>query len=143
MWRSNLLDIDTVTRTAEDQAGSHRLCKSSGLVGLVTCFAITNLAYLGADLFLILFGKADKMIVLGANQERDSSLVEASPLPIPLLDAVECALPCQIEHEQDGNGIIAHEWQHVDKLSLTSEIPDGEGDFCVSDRDGLFHEIDT
>jgi hypothetical protein len=42
--------------------------------------------YLIGDLFLLLAREVYKMVVLGANKERDGGLVEASPLPIPLLD---------------------------------------------------------
>jgi hypothetical protein len=46
-------------------------------------------SYLVADLFLILSREVDEVIVFGANKEWDSGLVEASPLSIPLLDAVQ------------------------------------------------------
>lgn len=83
------------------------------------------------------------MVVLCADEEGDGGLVEASPLPVPLLDGVEGALAGQVEHEEDGDGVVADERQHVDKLALASEVPDGEGDFCVSDGDCLFHEVDA
>jgi hypothetical protein len=96
---------------------------------------------LGADLFLIFSGKVDKVVIFSANKEWNGCLVEASSLSIPLFDAIKGALPSQIEHEQDGHGIIADEGQHVDKFSLTSKIPDREGDFCVADRYRLLHEV--
>lgn len=73
------------------------------------------------------------MIVLGPDQERYGGLVEASPLSVPFLDGVECAFPGEVEHKQDSDGIIADQWQHVDELSLPAKIPDGEGNFRVSD----------
>jgi hypothetical protein len=89
--------------------------------------------YLIGDLFLLLAREVDEMVVLGADKERNGGLVEASPLPVPLLDGVQGAFPCQVEHEEYGDGIVAHEWQHVDELALTAKIPDREGDFCVPD----------
>jgi hypothetical protein len=83
------------------------------------------------------------MIVLGTDQERDCSLVEAAPLAVPLFDRVQCALPGQVEHEEYGHGIVADQRQHVHELALATKIPDGEGDFGVPDRDGLLHEVDT
>ena len=83
------------------------------------------------------------MIVFGADQKRDGGLVEASALAIPLLDAVQRALPRQIEHEEDGHCVIADERQHVDELSLSTKIPNRECDLCVADGDGLFHKIDA
>ena len=83
------------------------------------------------------------MVVLCADQEWDGGLVEASSLPVPLLDGVESALPRQVKHEEYRNGVIADQRQHVDELALASQISVGEGDFCVSDGDGLLHEIDT
>jgi hypothetical protein len=45
-------------------------------------------------------------------------LVEPARLSIPLLDRVECRLARKIEHEEDGNGVVADQGQHVDKLAL-------------------------
>lgn len=64
------------------------------------------------------------MIVLGSDQERNRSLIETSSLPVPFFDRIECAFPCEIEHEEDGNGIVADEGQHVDELPLPTQIPD-------------------
>lgn len=83
------------------------------------------------------------MVILGTDKNGNGRLVEPSALPIPLLDTVECALPREIKHEQDGDSVVAHERQHVDKLSLTTKIPDAEGDFSVAYADSLLHEIDT
>jgi hypothetical protein len=58
-----------------------------------------NKTDLCADLFLIFLGKADKMVVLGADQEGNGSLVETSPLAVPFFDTVQCALSCQVKHE--------------------------------------------
>ena len=101
-----------------------------------------GIPYLCADLLLILSGEVDEMIIFGANQERNGGFVEASSLPIPLFDAVECTLPCEIEHEENCNSIIADQRKHVDKFSLATQIPDGECDFSIADRYGLLHEID-
>lgn len=101
------------------------------------------IAHLIGYLLLLLSGKVDEVVVFGANQKRNSSFVESSPLPVPFFNRIECALSCQIEHEQYGNSIVAHQWQHVDKLPLTAKIPDRESYLGVSDRDSLLHEIDT
>jgi len=83
------------------------------------------------------------VVVLCTDKNWDCCLVEPSPLSIPLLDAIQCTLAGEIKHEEDGNCVVAHERQHVDKLSLATEIPDRKGDFRVTDGDCLFHEIDT
>lgn len=83
------------------------------------------------------------MVILCANQERDSGLIEAPSLPVPFFDGVQGALPCQVKHEQYGDSIVAHQRQHVDEFSLTTQIPDREGNFRVPDRDGLLHEVHT
>lgn len=95
------------------------------------------------DLLLLLAGKVDEVVVFGADQERDGGLVEASPLPVPFLNGIECALAGQVEHEEYGDSVVADQGQHVDELALASQVPDGEGDFCVPDGDGLLHEVDT
>ena len=73
------------------------------------------------------------MVVLRADQERDGGFVEASPLAVPFLDGIEGALSGQVEHEEDGDGVVADEGQHVDEFALPAEIPDGECDFRVAD----------
>lgn len=83
------------------------------------------------------------MIVLCAYEDGNGRLVESSPLAIPLLDAVQRALAGQVEHEQDGHGIVTHERQHIDELALAAKIPDAEGDLGIADADGLFHEVDA
>lgn len=88
-------------------------------------------------------GKVDKVVVLGADQDGDSRLVESAPLAIPLLDAVESALARQVKHEEDGDGVVAHQRQHVDKLALAAQVPDGKGDFGVADGNGLLHKVDA
>lgn len=77
MSMAYLLHIDTVTGTAEDEAGLHRLCEALRLQ---------------RDLFLLFPWKVDKVVVLGPYQEWDRGLVEASSLSVPLLDGVECGL---------------------------------------------------
>ena len=84
-----------MTCTAENETRSHGFRKPPGLsaVSLIRCLGDTApLIYLIRDLFLIFSGEIDKMVVLGANEERNGSLVEASTLPVPLLDRVKCAL---------------------------------------------------
>ena len=117
-----------MARAAEDQTGSHRLCEAFGLVG---------------DLLLLFVREIDEMIVLGANQEGNRCLVEASALSVPFLDRVERAFSCEVEHEENSDGIVADKGQHVDELALPAEIPDRERNLGVSDGDGLFHEVDA
>ena len=117
-----------MTRTREDQTGLHGFRKPFRL---------------HADLFLLFAREIDEVVVLGADKERDGRLVEAPALPIPLLDGVEGRFPRQVEHEEDGDGVVANEGQHVDELALPAQVPDGEGDFGVADADGFFHEIDA
>lgn len=47
------------------------------------------------------------MIILRADEERNGSLIKAATLAIPFLDRIEGALACEIEHEQNGNCIVA------------------------------------
>lgn len=96
-----------------------------------------------ADFFLVFSWEVDEVIIFCANKERNSSLVEASTLSVPLFDAVQGGFPGQVEHEEDSDGIVADERQHVDELALATKIPNRKGDLCVSYRDGLLHEIDT
>jgi hypothetical protein len=105
----------------------------------VTCCT----TYLVRNLFLFLARKVDKVIVLCADQEGYRCLIEASSLAVPLLDRVQRALPCQVEHEEYGHSIITDQRQHVYELALATEIPDRERDFRISDRDSLLHKVDT
>lgn len=97
-----------MARTAKDKASSHRLREPSGLI---------------ADLLLIFSREVNEVIVFRADQERDGRLVEASSLSIPFFDTVECGFAGQVEHEEDGDGVVADEWKHVDEFALTAEIP--------------------
>ena len=81
------------------------------------------------------------MVILRTHQERNRSLVESSSLPIPLLDTIEGAFPCQVEHEQDSHSIIANQRQHVYEFSLSSQIPDRERNLRIAYADGLLHEV--
>lgn len=128
MSATHLLHIDAMTRAGKDQRRLHGLGEA---------------ARLSADLFLLLLGEVDKVVILGADQKGDGGLVEAASLPVPLLDAVEGGFPRQIEHEKDGDGVVADERQHVDELALAAQVPDAEGDFGIADGDGLFHEVDA
>lgn len=101
------------------------------------------MAYLKADFFLLFSGKVDKVIVLGADEEGDGSLVETSALSVPFLDGVESALTREIEHEENGDGVVADKGEHVDKFALSTQVPDGEGDFGVPDGDCFLHEVDA
>lgn len=123
-----------MARTAKDKTCSHGLCETSCLADWLVRVGGSGRSklYLIADLFLIFSWEIDKLIVLSADQERNGSLVEASTLSVPLFDAIEGRFSSQVEHEEDGDGIIAHEGQHVDKFALTTQIPDGECNFCIS-----------
>ncbi len=83
------------------------------------------------------------MIILGPNQERNCCFIEASSLPVPFLDRIECAFSREIEHKEDGNGIVADEGEHIDKFALPTQIPNRECDLGVPNRYGLLHEINT
>ena len=97
-----------MTRTAKDETSSHSLRKPSSLI---------------ADLLLIFSGEVHEVVVFRADQERDSCLVETSPLSIPFFDTVECGFAGQVEHEEDGDGVVTDEGEHVDELALAAEIP--------------------
>ena len=142
---SYLLHVDAVAGAAEDETGFHRLGESLCLAwGLAwQGQLVVEARYLIRDFLLLFSREIDKVVVLCADQERYRGLVKASALAIPLLYGVEGALASQVEHEQNGNGVVADERQHVDKLALAAEIPDGEGDLGVPNRDCLLHEIDT
>lgn len=99
--------------------------------------------YLDRDFFLVLPGKVDELIIFGADKERNGCLVEPATLAIPFLDRIQRTLPGQIEHEEDGDGVIANKRKHVHEFSLPTQVPDRECDFRIPDRDGLFHEIDA
>ena len=81
------------------------------------------------------------MVILGADQERNSCLVESTALPVPFLDGIQCALAGEVKHKQNRNGVIAHKRKHIDEFALTAQIPDRESDLRVPDGDCFFHEI--
>ena len=89
-----LLNVDTVTRAAEDQARLHSLREPLGLQ---------------TNLLLLLLREIDKVVVLCANQKRYSRLIESSTLAIPLLDRIQCALAREIEHEEDGYCVVTYQ----------------------------------
>ena len=125
---SYLLNIDAMTRTTEDQASSHSFREPSSLI---------------AYLLLIFLGKIHKVVILRPNEEGNGSLVETTTLSVPFFDAVKCRLASQVEHEKNGDGVIAHKGKHVHELALPAEIPYRKGNFGVTNRDGLLHEIDA
>lgn len=104
----NLLHIDAVACAAEDQAGAHGFGKSSGLPCCQHCCHCTKRGkvYLIAYLLLIFSGEIDKMVIFRANQERNCRLVEAPSLPVPFFDTVQGGFTCEVEHEEDGNGVV-------------------------------------
>lgn len=63
--------------------------------------------YLDRYLLLILTGKVHKVIILGAHQEGDGCLIEATSLAIPLLNRIQCTLASEIKHEKNCNSVIA------------------------------------
>ena len=130
-----LLNVDAVTGTAEDETCSHGFCEASCLDAISSTpqDMLETGPYLIADLLLVFSWEVDKMIVLCANQERDSRLVEASSLSVPFLDTVQGRFAGEVEHEEDSHCIIADEREHIDELSLPTEIPYGECDFSVAD----------
>lgn len=83
------------------------------------------------------------MIILRADEERNGSLIEAATLTVPFLDRIKRALACEVEHKQNGNCIVADQRKHINKLALSAQIPDRECDFCITNRNGLLHEIDA
>lgn len=123
---SYFLDIDAMARATEYQAGSHRFRKPSGLepISARQLHDLSRNTDLVRDLFLVLSWKVHEMVVFRPDEERNSRLVETSPLPIPFLDRVQSTLASEVEHEQDGNGVVADQWQHIDEFPLPAEIPD-------------------
>ena len=107
-----------MTSATKNQTRLHRLREPSGLQ---------------ADLLLLLAREIDEMVVLGADEEGDGGFVEAPALAVPLFDAVEGGLAREVEHEEDGDGVVADEGEHVDEFSLPAQVPDAEGDFGVAD----------
>jgi hypothetical protein len=83
------------------------------------------------------------MVIFGAHQKWNGSLVKPPTLAIPLLDRVQGAFPCEIEHEEYCHSIVADKGEHVDEFALAAEVPYGKGNFCITDGDCLFHEVDT
>lgn len=73
------------------------------------------------------------MIVFRAHEKGNGGLVEASSLPIPLFDGVQSALSSEVEHEEYGYCVVTDQGKHVDKLALTTKIPNRKGDFGVAD----------
>lgn len=73
-----------MTCTTKNQTCAHCFCESSSLI---------------RDLLLILSREVHKMIVFSADQEWNRRFIEASPLSIPLLNAIQRTLPRQIKHE--------------------------------------------
>lgn len=106
---TDLLYVDTMAGTAEDQARLHRARKALCLV---------------RDFLLLFLGEVDKVVVLCADEEGDGGLVEAAALPVPLLDAVERAFARKVKHEEDRDRVVANEREHVDELALPAEVPD-------------------
>lgn len=72
-----------------------------------------------------------------------TNLVEAPRLAVPFFDGVQRRLARKVEHEEDGDGVVAHEREHVDEFTLPAQVPDAEGDFSVADGNGLFHKVDA
>lgn len=68
-------------------------------------------------------------------------LIEPPRLSVPLLDRVERRLAREVEHEEDRDGVVAHERQHVHELALAPEVPERERDRRASHGDGLLHEV--
>ena len=60
------------------------------------------------DFFLVFSREVYEVIVFCAYKERNSRLVEASTLSIPLFDRVERALSCEVEHEENGDCVVTH-----------------------------------
>lgn len=123
-----LLHIDAVAGAAKDQARLHGLCKAFRLQ---------------TNLLLLFLWEIDKVVVFCADEKRDCGLVEAPALAVPLLDGIEGALAGEVEHEEDCDGVVADEGQHVDEFALAAQIPYGEGDFGIPDADCLFHKVDA
>ena len=124
----DLLHVDRVAGGAKNQWSLHGLAEPSSLF---------------CDFVLFLSRERGVMVVLGADEEWNRGLVEPARLPVPLLDRVQRGFAREVEHEKDGNCVVADEWKHVDKLALTAQIPDAKRDFRVADRNGLFHKVDS
>lgn len=94
VWRAYLLHIDAVAGTRKDQRRFHRLREPLRLY---------------RDLLLLFPREVDEVVILCPNEERDGRLVEAAPLSVPLLDTVESGFACEVEHEEDGDCVVADE----------------------------------
>ena len=92
-----------MTSTRKDQAGLHSLREAFRLQ---------------RDLFLLLPGEVDEVIVFCTNQERNGSLIEAATLSIPFFDTVQGRLASEVEHEEDRYCVVADEGEHVDEFAL-------------------------
>ena len=102
--------------TAEYQAGFHCFREALSLVG---------------NFFLLFSWEVDKGIIFCANKEWNGGFVEATTLTIPLFDRIESTLTSEVKHKENGDSIVADEWQHVDEFALTTQVPDGESDLSV------------
>lgn len=122
---------------------NRRACYAGVLAGRYFACSQVRVTDLIRDLLLVFSRKIDKVVIFGADQERDGSFIESPALSVPLLNAVEGALPREVEHEENGHGVVAHQGQHIHKLPLAAKVPDGEGDLGIADGDGLLHEVDT
>lgn len=105
--KTHLLNIYAVAGATEDQRCSHCFGKTAGLGHLLAVKTVGEMPlppqkhglYLIRYLLLLFTRQIHEMVILGSDQNWDGRLVEAPSLAIPFLDAVQCALACQIEHE--------------------------------------------
>jgi len=124
----DLLNVYRVGGGAENERGLHGLGKLARLLG---------------DFRLLVDGERGKEVVLGADEEGGGGLVKETALLVPVFDTRQRRLSRKIEHEQQGDGVIANKRKHVEILLLASKIPDTKCDIGLAQRDRLLHEVDT
>jgi hypothetical protein len=58
--------------------------------------------------------------MLRGRMKSTAYLVKPPSLPVPLFDTIQGGFPSEVEHEQDGDRVVANEWEHRDEFSLTA-----------------------
>lgn len=124
----DLLHVDGVASRAEDL----ELTRNTSLAHKWCAHGLGEPLGLLRDLLLLLERLRRKEVEFGPDENWDGGLlsagirgtrahlIESACLPIPLLYTVERRFPCEVEHEQDRNGVVGHEWQHGHEFALSA-----------------------